>query len=494
MKKLISWVILFIVIISIVFSSPPINAIKKSDKDLNTAIVSIYDDIAQNYFVPNTKVSFEENISVLQTLDKLKEEKHIKDFAIENNYLKSITLKDNFIIQNTNEPKQTQFYVKINGSFVEEEKISQKINKGDIVEWIYSEKNTESEIITHNDNVNEKLVQANSNNLPINWDKDKTKKLNDACDWLNRNRENSNSYLISFGIAGKTANTKKVNDLLSDFNSEVAYKTPTEVSKKILQATFCGFDASSQKYGQLVAKLSNYPDIMKQGVFGAVNALTAYDCNQYDISSSAINSRKILVDYILEYQNEDGGFCINKNGTSDIDTTAMTITALSNYKDRDDVCKSIDKAIIFIENSQTKNGGFGFEGQENSESLCTVIIALNSLGINMDDKRFMVQNNTLYDKLVEYQNEDGGFSHIKGGESSAMPTEQAIIALSAIRKAGNPYKLTTKITQQHEETPTENIQLKSPNQLNVFITVIVIVCIIGVLVIVILHKVVGKKE
>lgn len=494
MKKTISWAILLAVIISIVFSSPPVNAIKKSDKDLNTAIVSIYDNISKDYFVPNTKIFFEESLSVLQTLDKLKEEKQINNYAVENNFLKSITLKDNFIIENTNEPDQTQFYVKINGSFVETEKIAQNINKGDIVEWIYSKKSTESEIITYNNKVSEKAVQANSNTQSINWDKDKTKKFNDACDWLNRNREDSSSYLIAFGIAGKTANTKQVNALVSDFKSEVLYKTPTEVSKKILQATFCGFDASSQKYGQLVAKLSNYPDIMKQGIFGAVNALTAYDCNQYDISSSAINSRKILVDYILEYQNEDGGFCINKNGISDIDTTAMTITALSNYKDREDVCKSIDKAIIFIENSQTIDGGFGFKGQENSESLCTVIIALNSLGISIDDARFNKIDKTLCENLLEYQNEDGGFSHIKGGESSAMPTEQAIIALSAIRKAGNPYKLSTKITKQREEAPTENIQLKSSNQLNIFVSVIVIVCVIGVLVIVILNKLVSKKE
>lgn len=461
-----------------------------SEAFANAVMVSIYDDMNDTYLMQNTKVEYNNELTVLQTFEKLKEKKLIKDYVSSDTEVNSVTINDNLVFHAGTLPYNMQFYFKINGIMFDQTKLSAQIKNGDIVEWIFAKQSDQAEINSITENTSENTAKVSS----ILWDQSQAKKMNLASDWLNRNREDSDSYLLCFGIAGKTANTKQVNDLIADITKEQEFASATEISKRILKATFCGFDSSSSKYGQLVTKLSTYPNIMKQGIFGAVNALTAYDSNQYDISSSALNSRKMLVDQILTFQQSDGGFSITKDGKSDIDTTAMTLTALSFYQDRDDVCESINRAILFLEESQTKTGGFGFNGQENAESLSTVIIALNSLGIKLDDKRFAVGSKSLFDLLMEYQNSDGGFAHIKGSESTVMPTEQAIIAMASTKKEGNPYRLTTLVNQQREEIPTENTQLISENKSVILIAAIIAIVVIGIIVIVVAHKMVNKKS
>jgi len=452
MKKLNKLFVCMAFLISMLISAQPVFANTNSNESLKAIFVSVYDDIHNEYCLENTKLSIGNGYSIINSIEKLKENKIIKDLSVTQNDISSITFNNDNKLEAMSNPYEAKFYVKVNGFFISEENVTDAVKSGDIVEWIYINPNKvdiQSSAIT-------KSEQLNTNMRTNIWDSNMAKVLNDAYNWVNRNAKSSNFYLIAVGVAGKTADVKTVNTFVNDIKKAQEYNTATDISRRILSATFCGFDASSTEYGQLLTKLYTYKDIMKQGIFGAVNALTAYDSNKYTVKETTLNSRKKLIDIILSYQLDDGGFGLTKESKSDIDTTAMTITALSNYKNQEDVKKAIVRSIEFLLKSQTKDGGFGYMGQECSESLATVIIALKSLGYSVNDKRFMHGKENLLDSLLKYKNSDGGFSHIKGDKSSAIPTEQAMIALASIKKGGNPYIVTNLVEQHIAETPIVN--------------------------------------
>ena len=65
------------------------------------------------------------------------------------------------------------------------------------------------------------------------------------------------------------------------------------------------------------------------------------------------------------------------------------------YKDREDVKKCLDKAVEFLSKSQTSTGGFTEGINESVESNAQVLIALNALGISVNDSRFIKNNQGL---------------------------------------------------------------------------------------------------
>ncbi|WP_326833040.1 ATP-binding protein [Bacillus cereus] len=80
---------------------------------------------------------------------------------------------------------------------------------------------------------------------------------------------------------------------------------------------------------------------------------------------------------------------------------------------------------------QLPEGGFQSAGSVNSESVSQVIIALASLGLDLDDKRFKKEKGDLLSALQSFVNKDGGISHTKGSESNYMATQQGLMALVA---------------------------------------------------------------
>lgn len=96
--------------------------------------------------------------------------------------------------------------------------------------------------------------------------------------------------------------------------------------------------------------------------------------------------RERILDEIVSSQNTDGGFSLSK-GESDIDITAMALQAIAPYYNdfsRDDVRKSVDKAVEYLSGKQDSSGTFG-----SAEADSQVVIALCSLGIDPEaDSRF----------------------------------------------------------------------------------------------------------
>lgn len=183
-------------------------------------------------------------------------------------------------------------------------------------------------------------------------------------------------------------------------------------------------------------------DVGKQGVNGYIYALISVDCADYSVPENSVNTRESLVSAILEKQESDGGFSLIP-GSSDVDLTAMAITALAKYKDDDKVNSAIKKGIDYIVSAQDKTGRFCYHDIDSSESCSQVIIALCSVGIDPRTYEDLMKNgNSIYDTLLSYITKDGGFSSsLPSKESNALSTEQAMLALIAVERFENGKRL-----------------------------------------------------
>ncbi len=220
-------------------------------------------------------------------------------------------------------------------------------------------------------------------------------------------------------------------------------KKYTEYSRLILALTAIGKDPRNVGGYNLLTPLGDYDQTVFQGLNGPVWALIALDSGNYDMpQNSTANvqaTRQMYVDYILECQLDDGGWNLTSHGgsgTSDPDMTGMVLQALAKYTYQKNVTVAIDKALLYLSSLQGETGGFSSWGVESSESTAQVVVALCELGIDINDKRFVKNGNTLLDNLLSYQESDGSFLHIRSGSgSNLMATEQSFYALAAVLRA-----------------------------------------------------------
>lgn len=210
----------------------------------------------------------------------------------------------------------------------------------------------------------------------------------------------------------------------------------TDYDRVILSLTALGEDVSDIAGYDLLKPLSNFTQVCQQGINGPIWTLIALDSKDYQIpenkKQSAQTTRKKLIAYILERQLPDGGWTL-AGDEADADLTAMALQALSRYVSKDTKVKdAVEKAVNLLATMQQEDGAFSSGGTENVESTAQVMLALLSLNIDpQKDSRFIQQETTLYDALLSFRKEDGGFCHIKGEETNQMATEQAGCALTA---------------------------------------------------------------
>ncbi len=148
--------------------------------------------------------------------------------------------------------------------------------------------------------------------------------------------------------------------------------------------------------------------------------------------TSAKYSAEDIVDELTERVLSDGGWALSGN-KSDVDVTAMVLQALAVYREDEKAAAVIDGAVEFLSESQMASGGYSSYGQENCESAAQTVIALASLGIDASqDERFIKNGTDAMSAVLEYQKEDGSFSHTKGTAPNEMSASQALCALVAL--------------------------------------------------------------
>ena len=131
-------------------------------------------------------------------------------------------------------------------------------------------------------------------------------------------------------------------------------------------------------------------DLTTNPVYGAPYLLSLYDLGNYEIPENAANSREDLIDAILgaEAAWTEWG----------VDGIGMVLPALAPYYNAkedvngialskcQEVTAAINRALQILSASQTVDGGFG---PPNSNTVATVLIGLNAIGINAHtDERF----------------------------------------------------------------------------------------------------------
>lgn len=488
MKKIIAVLALF----AVVLTSGALFA--DGESETKQIFISVYNDIQKEYAVENTLAEAGEE-TILQSVGILKQKKLIKSYELsEDGRIKSIRFQNNSSLAVLETPTATEFKIRLNGEDLSESETENQLSDGDIVEIIYCIASEKSEPDGGENSGGDKTSQNVGTQFESNklWTNDLSQYVKKACEWLDLNQEESSSYLVAYGCAGRAADVRKVSEIISGIKQKGEYTSPLELSKDVMNLSFCGYDLSRGEFSPLISKLLSFDDVNSFGIFGAINSLTAYDVKDYKIADGVINSRQKLINIILSYQKGDGSFSIFTDSQSDIDTTAIAITALSNYTDQPRVKEATEKAKDYIVSVQTNGGGFGFNGEENCESLAQVIIAMNSIGVPLDSKEFTVDGTNLIDRLLEYRGKDGGFSHLKGYKSSAMATEQAIMALSSVKRGGNPFKATESIYEiDGEKSEYSPEEIKNFNYTLCFI---IIGAIVGVIIILFVILAILKKK
>ncbi len=212
---------------------------------------------------------------------------------------------------------------------------------------------------------------------------------------------------------------------------------PTEYEKTVLTLVAAGKDPLSFQGYNLVEKIYNNNDIPNQGINAYIFGLIALDSGKFNVPNDAIWTRDKLIQTILDSRTSDKGWDY-AGYKADPDMTGMALTALSPYRDRQDVKSAIEEAVNVLSSIQNENGGFSSWDTANSESSSQVIIGLCSNKIDPTSNKFVKNGKNPLDALLEFEVKDGGFCHTKETGYNTMATEQAVQALEAYKmfKAG----------------------------------------------------------
>lgn len=147
-------------------------------------------------------------------------------------------------------------------------------------------------------------------------------------------------------------------------------------------------------------------------------------------SVSKIENGDSIKDFILNNQNDDGGWSWATSGYSDTNDTAAAIMALLELGVSNDSLY-IENALDYLESAQNDDGGFGYDIQSNSDSNSTswVISTLNKLYISSNT--WEKGNNTPLTFLESLRQDDGSYLWTSGSTSGiTLSTAYALLAIS----------------------------------------------------------------
>lgn len=211
----------------------------------------------------------------------------------------------------------------------------------------------------------------------------------------------------------------------------------TEYARAALATAALGENPGFIEGYDLLEPLTDLEKVTKQGINGAVFALLALDTVDNDAYDEV---KEALTGWILECELPDGGFTLDttEKEQADADITAMVLQALAPYQEQEVISAVIDRGVEVLSDMQSEDGTYASFGETNCETAAQVLIALSSLGINgQQDERFVKGETGVYDALMGFYDGKGGFSHVSGGETDAMATDQALCGLDAYLRYQN---------------------------------------------------------
>ena len=217
----------------------------------------------------------------------------------------------------------------------------------------------------------------------------------------------------------------------------------TEYSRLIIALSALEKDVTNVGGYNLLEKLADMENVVRQGINGPIFALIAFDTKTYEIpvlvSAKKQVTRQLLIEEIIGREivtaaGVRGGFALSGN-TPDPDVTAMALQALAPYKNQREVALVIDRGIYALQRIQLENGGFSTVSTGGIESAAQVIVALCALKIDprTDDKFIKTDSTGTKNSPVSYICA-AYEKEADTGEPSLMTTEQSLYALVALER------------------------------------------------------------
>lgn len=283
------------------------------------------------------------------------------------------------------------------------------------------------------------VTVAGSEDLPVvDIDRIVSEGIASAADYLNSQNlpyvYGSEWLVFTMERAGREISGKNRNDYYNSVATEIptwsARKKPTDIARVSLALTSIGMDITDVNSVDLAAMLYNHSSL-ESGSNELTYALIALDAAGVEIPKDARWTREKMKDALLAFQKEDGGFALDKNGSSGLDTTAMALQALAPYKGETKVSAAIEEAVAYLKAGLSRP----LYGYNTSEAQAQVIIALAALELDPLENGFGTKYRNIFSSLEDsYRAAGGGFSHLAGEEADNMASLQVLQALEAYRR------------------------------------------------------------
>ncbi len=287
------------------------------------------------------------------------------------------------------------------------------------------------------------ITVGKGNDSQQGLDKVVEKQIKQAADYIEEKRTeyqyNNEWALFSLMRAGRKVDEEKkasyyksAEDTVKKLALNPNEAKPTDIERVALMLTLLEKDITNIAGKDVAEMIYNHKNL-KAGSNEIVYALIALDAGIVEIPNDAEWTREKMVEALLGFQNENGGFGLFDNSYTSVDATAMALQALANDREEPKVQQAIEKAITYLKGAMSSQYDFG-----NVEGNAQVIIALSALGIDIADAKngFGNSSKNILTRLQEYYCEEtGGYAHnLSNKKPNEIATIQVLQATEAYRR------------------------------------------------------------
>ncbi|NIM44948.1 MAG: hypothetical protein GTN80_03895 [Nitrososphaeria archaeon] len=237
-------------------------------------------------------------------------------------------------------------------------------------------------------------------------------------------------------------------DYLRD-NSHMSDK-PTDYERFILALTaakenprsFGGVDYLSKLMGYYDGGQIGDKELLNDDFWGVLALVSAGERRSQIVQAS--------VEYIVDNQNNDGGWSFAIGRTSDVDDTAAAVMALISAE-QDPGSEAIKKAVSYLKASQRDDGGLPWDtvsDASNALSTSWAVGAITAAGEDPTAAKWTVNNRNPIDFLLSLQDADGAFKWTATSRSRPEYTTSCVIP--ALLGKSYPIVIDPKVTVRVE--------------------------------------------
>ncbi len=251
-----------------------------------------------------------------------------------------------------------------------------------------------------------------------------------------------------YGTGGAEEYLQSVREAAEELMQSDGFVKPTELQRAAIVLAAAGMCDEAL----INAAVYHNDKLDRQGINAYIWALIAANCCGIPAPEDAVNTKGSLAQHLISKQLSDGGFAL-KGEAADTDITAEVVYALAPLCEDKEISEALQRAEQCLFSLQLESGGYSSMGVENCESSAQAIMAFCALGYDDSDSRVA----KALAALMEYQTDDGGFSHI-GGEAGGIPAVQTLQALTALElseRGETLFCISERNTEQSETTDSE---------------------------------------